>query len=600
MRNIYLLFLLMTTIPGITLAGIAETAHNLSSSGQFTVKSNTEDRICIFCHTPHASAPDSPLWNRSSTGVYIDYLSSTTHADAGTMSSSSVLCLSCHDGTIALGNIGRPGTITDLSTTYITDRALLGTDLSDDHPVSIIYNPTLLNTDPDLVHPNNVDLPLRNNELHCSSCHDAHENIHPPFLHKSTTNGDLCVTCHMPRPEGAGTAWIWSNSSHATSTATPQGTNPWSERKPEWTGLTVQANACMNCHTPHNAATPERLIKGIEEDTCYLCHNGTVAQTDIQTEMQKIYHHPVEIALNDEHSARTENPLMMPWHVECEDCHNPHASFSEAPMISFNPTNPMGGGHSVAPAVNGSMIGVTGIDANGNFKQEADFEYEVCFKCHGVPGKSACDNQRCSTADSYNMVRADGVYNIRDKVNSGNPALVSYHPIVENDPSNNSEVPSLRNDIPLTTFSGQIYCSDCHSSNTSPAAGGLGPAGPHGSIHQGIMAQTYDIDPASSTTLSNDLCFKCHDSGNLFTDQSFPHTEHVVAENLGCVNCHDPHGSASNRHLINFLTSSNIGGQIRTITGTGDYLEPTWLDTGVHSGSCWLDCHGTVHNGFDY
>ncbi|MCG7971553.1 MAG: hypothetical protein JBO36_12940, partial [Candidatus Thiodiazotropha taylori] len=169
MRNIYLLILLLTTIPGITLAGIAETVHNLSSTGPGPVKSNTEDRICIFCHTPHASAPDSPLWNRSSTGVYIDYLSSTTHADAGTMSSSSVLCLSCHDGTIALGTIGRPGTITDLNNTFITDRALLGTDLSDDHPVSIIYNPTLLNTDPDLVHPNNVDLPLRNNELHCSS-----------------------------------------------------------------------------------------------------------------------------------------------------------------------------------------------------------------------------------------------------------------------------------------------------------------------------------------------------------------------------------------------------------------------------------------------
>ncbi|WP_316364423.1 cytochrome c3 family protein [Candidatus Thiodiazotropha sp. CDECU1] len=597
MPKVFLLFILLVTASNTVHGGVADTLHNLSTSGPGLVKSQTEDRICIFCHTPHASAPDSPLWNRSSSGVYIDYQSSTKDAEAGVMSSSSVLCLSCHDGTIALGNMINPGVTNDLGNTFITGRSLVGTDLSDDHPVSIFYNPGLLTTDPDLAHPNNVDLPLRNNELHCSSCHDAHENIHPPFLHKSTLNGELCTTCHLP----SGTGWNWTSSSHATSNATPQGTNPWPERKPEWTGLTVQENACMNCHAPHNATTPERLIKDSEEDTCYLCHNGTVSQADILAEQQKFYHHPVEQTPNIDHdSARIENPLTMSLHVECEDCHNPHASFSSPPMISFNPNNPLGGNHSTAPFINGSMAGVTGIDINGGFKPEADYEYEVCFKCHGIPGKSACDTQRCSTANSYNMVRADGIYNIRDKVNSGNPSLVSYHPIEINNPLNNSEVPSLRNDIPLTTISGQIYCNDCHSSNSSPAAGGVDPTGPHGSTYEGILAQAYDFDPVNATTLSNDLCFKCHDSGNLYTDQSFPHNEHVINNNLGCINCHDPHGSASSPHLINFLTSSNIAGQVRVITGAGDYVEPTWIDAGVHNGSCWLTCHGEVHNGFDY
>lgn len=597
MHRISLPFICLMVVSSAVFAGVADTVHNLSISGPGLVKSQTEDRICIFCHTPHAAAPDSPLWNRHSGGGYIDYQSSTKDAEAGTMSASSVLCLSCHDGTIALGNMINPGVTNDLGSTFVTGRALVGTDLSDDHPVSILYNQNLLPTDPDLIHPNNVDLPLRNNELHCASCHDAHEDMHPPFLHKSTLNGELCTSCHIP----TGTGWDWTGSSHATSTATPQGTNPWSDRKPAWTGLTVQENACMNCHTPHNASTPERLIKEQEENTCYLCHNGTVAQTDIQAEQQKFYHHPVEQTPSIGHdTTREENPLTMTLHVECEDCHNPHAMFSSPPMISFDPISPMSTNHSTAPFVNGSMVGVTGIDINGSVKPEVDYEYEVCFKCHGVPGKSACDNQRCSTANSYDMVRQDGVYNIRDKVNSGNPALVSYHPIELNNPVNNNEVPSLRNDIPLSTISGQIYCSDCHSSNVSPAGGGSGPSGPHGSTHEGILAQAYDFDPLNATSLSNSLCFKCHDSGNLYTDQSFPHDKHVIGENLACINCHDPHGSASNQHLINFLTFSNVAGQIREITGAGVFAEPTWVDNGLHNGTCWLNCHGVVHDGFDY
>jgi hypothetical protein len=269
-------------------------------------------------------------------------------------------------------------------------------------------------------------------------------------------------------------------------------------------------------------------------------------------------------------------------------------------MISFNPANPMDSNHSTAPFINGSLAGVTGIDINGSLKSEADYEYEVCLKCHGVPGKSACDNQRCSTADGYNMVRQDGIYNIRDKINSGNPSLLSYHPIEFNDPSNNNQVPSLRNDIPLTTTSGQIYCSDCHNSNSSVAAGDTGPAGAHGSTFEGMLTQAYDFDPLNATSLSNDLCFKCHDSANLYTDQSFPHNEHVVGGNTACINCHDPHGSTSNQHLINFLISSNVSGQIREITGAGIFTEPTWIDNGLHSGTCWLNCHGELHEGENY
>jgi len=592
---------LLITPAAFAVGIVADTVHNLSVSGPGLIKSQTEDRICIYCHTPHSSTADAPLWNRLSPGgVITNYQSSTSDASPGQVSTSSLNCLSCHDGTIALGDMAnsRVGIVDNLGTTKLANRASLGTDLSDDHPVSIIYDAGLSTADPDLVHPASVNLPLPDGELHCTSCHDSHDNTIPPFLHKSTINGELCITCHV----SSGLNWDWSSSSHATSIATPQGTDPWSERKPEWKGQTVADNACMNCHTPHNATTAARLVKDQEEQTCYRCHDGSVGQNNIQTDFQKFFRHPVDVTPNMNHDhAAVENSSTMPLHVECQDCHNPHASYSSAPMISFNPGNPQDTNLTVAPFANGSLAGVKGIDISGSVKDESQYEYEVCFKCHGVTGNGACDNGRCSTAAGYQMVRQDNIYNIRDKFDTGNPSLVSYHPVYANNASNNSEVPSLRNDIPLDSVSSQIYCSDCHSSNDSPAAGGTGSAGPHGSTYEGIMAQNYSFNPVSSSSaFDNELCYKCHDSANLMADVSFMHNIHVQKNNTSCINCHDPHGSEAGPHLINFLTFSSVGGQNISITGSGNYTQPTWIDDGVYSGTCYLLCHGKDHNGEQY
>jgi hypothetical protein len=291
----------------------------------------------------------------------------------------------------------------------------------------------------------------------------------------------------------------------------------------------------------------------------------------------------------------------MSLHVECEDCHNPHASRSGPPLISFDPLNPVSTNHSIPPFINGSLLGVSGIGVDGAFKPEAEYEFEVCFKCHGVRGMNACDLDRCTTARNYGMTRQDAVYNLRDKVDPGNPSLLSYHPIVSNNPNNNNEVPSLRIGIPLNEFSSLIYCSDCHNSDTSVAAGGLEGGGPHGSRHQGILALRYEFDPISSfNSRSSDLCFKCHRAGNLYSDESFLHREHVLDKNVSCINCHDPHGSAVYPHLINFLTSSSVSGQTLLITGTSTRSEPVWEDNGLYSGTCYLNCHGVVHDGLSY
>jgi len=586
---------------GLAQMRVADTVHNLSVSGPGQIKSQTNSRICVFCHTPHRPGKGPGLWNRRTGDITTPYDSSTTTVVPDQPTGSSAICLSCHDGTIALGEVLNPGKshmAPDLRNTFLKGRANFGTNLSNHHPIGFKYQAALDLSGAELAPSQGINVPLDDGLVQCTTCHDPHSSRYPPFLVKSGLNGELCTSCHVQ----SGPNWDWATSAHAVSKAIPRAGDPWKERKAEWKGRTVADNACENCHTPHNAATPQRLIRDVEENTCFRCHNGTVSKFNLQLETQKFYRHPVErFGRGDHDTARHETALSMPFHVECEDCHNPHADRNDVPMISFNPGNPSSPEHTDAPFANGRIIGSTGIDINGQPKSSIDYEYEVCFKCHGAPGKSACDNQRCSTAIKYQMLRQDNVYNIRDKVNPGNPALVSYHPIVANNAANDTEVPSLRLDTALNRDSSLIYCGDCHNSDVSPAAGVDGPAGPHGSRYEAILTLGYELNPARRfDPASSNLCFKCHDAGNLFSDESFKHREHVVDEGGSCVNCHDPHGSATYPHLIDFLTSSSASGKTLEITGTATHREPTWEDNGRYSGTCYLTCHGVVHEGWEY
>jgi hypothetical protein len=90
----------------------------------------TENRMCGVCHTTHKAKnePSAPLWNHQSTAVasYTLYTSPTFDNQGGLTitnpSASSKLCLSCHDGTVALENFG--GTTT--GTNYIPATSRIG------------------------------------------------------------------------------------------------------------------------------------------------------------------------------------------------------------------------------------------------------------------------------------------------------------------------------------------------------------------------------------------------------------------------------------------------------------------------------------------
>lgn len=146
------------------LAGIANTKHNLGSTGTGTNKFDGTGEICVFCHTPHGADTSAavPLWNKilANPTTYTTYNSlGTSSLDGATapVGSVSLACLSCHDGTQAMNvMINQPGsggynaagallagtwsgadqTAGKLAAGIITN---IGQDLKNDHPVGIQY-----------------------------------------------------------------------------------------------------------------------------------------------------------------------------------------------------------------------------------------------------------------------------------------------------------------------------------------------------------------------------------------------------------------------------------------------------------------------------
>ncbi|MFI5150493.1 MAG: cytochrome c3 family protein [Bacteroidia bacterium] len=187
------------------------------SSGTVYVSGN---QICQPCHTPHnaqtsVSPGTAPLWNHQfTTATYNMYIS----LDAGTTlaaapDGTSRLCLSCHDGSVALGSFGgQTGTI--FINAGVPGAANLGTDLTNDHPISMVYDTSLAHgwgglqpltylystyTSPGVYTPQTRALSTKldiNHKVQCTSCHGAHANSRGYQLGMSNEGSALCLVCH--------------------------------------------------------------------------------------------------------------------------------------------------------------------------------------------------------------------------------------------------------------------------------------------------------------------------------------------------------------------------------------------------------------------
>ena len=191
-------------------SSVFNSKHNLSASGPGEIKADAETRICIFCHSTHNTSTEGPLWNHETTapGTFKTYERSTMAGRAEQPNGATKLCLSCHDGTIAVGavlgqsrpismqNVGASGEIPSGRKSHI------GTDLSATHPVSIPYRQSTALSVSHLrwppFDPENKVGPDPDGFVQCTACHDPHDNSRSeryPFWKKSTFD-EVCLTCH--------------------------------------------------------------------------------------------------------------------------------------------------------------------------------------------------------------------------------------------------------------------------------------------------------------------------------------------------------------------------------------------------------------------
>ncbi len=177
---------------------IAGSAHDFSGEAW-----NGSGEICLPCHTPHnALSTLVPLWNHdTSASTFTLYSSVTLDATVGQPSAASLACLSCHDGTVALDSFGG-----NTGNVFIGGGDNLGTDLSNDHPVSFTYDAALATLDGGLHDPSTVNSGLGGTidadlllgaKMECASCHDVHNSSGlAGLLRIDNAASALCLTCH--------------------------------------------------------------------------------------------------------------------------------------------------------------------------------------------------------------------------------------------------------------------------------------------------------------------------------------------------------------------------------------------------------------------
>lgn len=224
---------------------VSATKHNLGSLAPPIASgyaSTNEDEVCIYCHTPHGGTLDAPLWNRTLTSNgtgFTHYTSSTLSpymSGAGmstrTVNTESLLCLTCHDGTVAMGTLinisNRTGAAPDNVAMFDPSfgfgvspvlTGATGKDLGNDHPISFSYYNASLPINNDKLRVETGNTPATDpsakgirffgagavaggQRVECSSCHDPHVNgnvdeQYLPFLVMSNTGSALCLACHI-------------------------------------------------------------------------------------------------------------------------------------------------------------------------------------------------------------------------------------------------------------------------------------------------------------------------------------------------------------------------------------------------------------------
>jgi len=575
---------------------------------------------CTFCHAPHSGLGGiTPLWNQTLSKASYQPYTSTTYVEQGntqpTLGITSSLCLSCHDGTVGVGQSAAYGPLPMVGSMNSVDS--FGTTLTGSHPFSLVLPmKDASNLVASLVAQGKTADPtgavkLINGNIECTSCHDPHvqgiDKIAQNFLVRDSSNAQMCLACHDPNRVVQGQINPlagFPNSIHQTAT------NQVSPDAHVGPYPTVGVNACVSCHMDHDAVAPARLLRpatppavSVDSATqdCMTCHEGgtyvSPVAPNIMAEVGKVSH-PLP-AGNNFHDAAETAVLNNNRHATCVDCHNAHAG------------NATGQTYGVPPVIRPPQQGATGISALDGVTPiiPAVNQYETCLRCHGT----STGKQRLPIY-GYSPIRIVAAPDPLNVIAEFAPTATSSHPVTHPRQSPLPQPSLLTTNMldekgqPSVRMVGtQLFCTDCHNSDDNREFGGLGANGPHGSANSHILERNYQFSQAATPggTVTNlfpnpdtsvngpyAMCAKCHDLVNqIFQNTSFTkHAVHSVQYGFTCSVCHTSHGMGATSPYLTGERMVNFDGNVVGQNGASPIAYNRSTNT------CTLLCHNAAHN----
>jgi len=590
--------------------------HNLSPGSGASVTSQGS-LGCTFCHAPHSGLGGiTPLWNQKlSSQTYTPY-TSTTDPQQGktqpTLGITSSLCLSCHDGTVGVGQSAAYGPLPTVGTINSVDS--FGTTLTGSHPFSLVTPlKDASNLAASLVAQGKTADPtgavaLVSGNIECTSCHSPHiqaiDRIAQNFLVRDSSNAQMCLACHDPNRVVQGqinpiAGFTSSVHQTATNQVSPDGhIGPYP---------TVGVNACNSCHMSHDSVAPARLLRPANPaapatdpatQSCMTCHNGgtflSPTPLNVVAEVAKTGH-PLP-AGNNFHDAVETTLLNNNRHATCVDCHNPHASNQ---TLQFT----------APPLLRSSQAIVSGVSAldGSTLLNPAINQYENCLRCHGT----STGKQRLiiyGYAPSR-VVAAPDPLNIIPEFAA---ATTSSHPVTHDRASPLPQPSLLLNMLnqngtaSARSMGTRILCTDCHNSDDNREFGGAGPNGPHGSVNSHILERNYQFSQAAvpggivtnlfpnpdlTVTGPYSMCAKCHDLTQILSNSSFKsHSLHVSQYGFTCSVCHTAHGMGANSPTVTGERLVNFDDHVVAQNGA------TAISYQRATNTCVMACHQAAHN----
>jgi predicted CXXCH cytochrome family protein len=439
--------------------------------------------------------------------------------------------------------------------------------------------------------------PAAGTDVYCLSCHVDHDQFNAtpgsnlrngmtasPSAASSdynSTNGGVCLGCHS----AARAKDTTNQKSDGTSTTPAISSAAYSGKAHDYTvsssfgGSSFSAN-CVKCHNDEQTklyqtstskfgthwSAERRLLSALggtladplEESLCLRCHSGAstndyygaatmdAASRAVAAQLALTYTHDVDNATRKLHRPdENQTYISANKHVECEDCHSPHAAGKTNDTVggangnAIGASSPVAGVTGIAPTypaeqANTTTLGTRWVAPTGYTSvNSSSYEYQICLKCHSGANTSLASWGGAGAAAWTNVAL------------EFNPDNASYHPVMaatKDAARINRSATWYR--APWTNIGAQtMACTDCHQSSTASTTA----QGPHGSAINHVLRGYWPTNASGNLyTLGGSytglLCDTCH---NMATIDGLwrAHGSHGGET---CIECHIvvQHGSA--------------------------------------------------------